>query len=851
MKALRAIYLTALAAGLLLSGSVRAQGLPELAKASEITTGTLPDGVSYYLVSNPNTPGFADFALVQPSRPDRRSARQDLVDLPHFINRKPYEFLGAHSIGYSPAGHIRHMRDAAVFRFENVPVSQSEVTDSMFLMMFDIARSSQFEQALVVSGDIDVANIIQRVRILSMTLSQREKPQDEWSYHWRQQDKAAITAATTPVGTIHLRYRSPRTDRELMNTIQPVMSRIFATEMDLILERRIRAAFAQAGIPLADYRFRYTGSDATAGDEAVSISVYTAPERLQDALGTLAGVLSGLDEDGATQEEVTFARSVVTNSAARELGYHRMTNAMYLDKCIGSYLFGGNLASYATLCAPFANKHLDISRERELLNRYIAAMLAPQRNLQLMAGAPVAPDRETVANAFAEGWKNGSSVAGDVPVPEDTLRLMSPRKKVKLKNTAADAFTGGKMWTFSNGISVVYKKTDTKGMFHYGFLVKGGLSEIPGIKGSEASFASEVLPLCSVAGMSGQHLADMLAMYGVTIKSDLSLSDVRISGSAPSTSLSLVLKTMLSTAGSTEADPEAYARYREAKAVRLVREKFADSGTRAVLDSLMCPDYRFAAGSMPELPSDDFPVRLSQYVQQKGSTTKNGLIVLIGDLDENATLKMLTHCLGDFRTGQQRVVRPRYDFPLRSCWNTVSTPGGWRDKGVSVSLSTLAPFGAEGNTKLQLACVALESELAKIMAPKGVHCNVSAFTYLLPAERMTIYIQCAACPEPGLPANVAPVTPPEMLQAVRKAVNKLAVNGLSKEELAIYKTMLTDINKAGDKSQKALMDAVLNRAALGRDMRSGYKERIKAVKASEIKDLFAALSDCTCEYVVQ
>lgn len=842
----------ALAAGLLLSGSVRAQGLPELAKAPEYTTGTLPNGISYYLVKNTGTPGFADFALVQPHRHDSAEPRKDLVDLPHFTTRKPYEFLAAHSVRYDRNGFIRHLRDATTYRFAGVPVSRSEVSDSMLLLLFDIARSWRYGQALAVSGDIDIASTQERMRILSMTISQRETPENTWQYSWRRQDEAEVVTLTNPVGTIDVSYRSPRTDRELMNTVQPVMSRILATEMDIITERRMRAAFADAGIPLASYRFRYLGSDDTAGDESVRISVQTDPTLLKEALGVVAGVLSALDEDGATLSETVFARGMVSSVSAREQGSHRMTNTDYVDKCVANYLYGSNLASYATLSAPFSGKKLDENRERELLNRYISALIAPQRNLRLAVGAPVKPVRDSVAAAFAEGWKRGCSSVADIPVQSDTLNLASPRRKVKLKSTATDAFTGGKMWTFSNGMNVVFKKTDTKGSFRYGFMVKGGLNEIPGLKGSEAAFAGEVLPLCKAAGMSGSHLADLLAMNGVSMQPEISLSDVRFSGAAPSSALSLVVKTMLSVAGTAEADTEAYGRYRAEKAVRMVRDKYSAEGTRAILDSTMCPRYAFAAGSMPEIPSEDFAVRMAEYLQQKGGAMKNGLIVLIGDLDEDATLKLLTHSLGDFRTGQQRVVRPRYDYPLRKCWTTTTASGGWRDRGVSVSLSAKYPFGPEGNTRLQLACTVLEAELAREMASRGVYFSVRAFADLLPAERMTVYINCNACPfVSGLPAGVKPVPPTEMLQSVRKVVNSLAVNGVDEALLADCKTMLTDINRAVDMNQAALLRAALDRASLGRDMRSGYKERIKAVKASDLCELFAALSDCNCEFVVE
>ena len=828
-----------------------AQALPSLTKASEITTGKLPDGISYYLVTNAGTPGFADFALVQPLRSDRNGPREDLVSLPHFPGRKPYEFRASWGVGYSERGYVQHLRDATVFRFEDVPVSYSAAADSTLLLLFDLARSSEYEQAVVVSGNIDIAAISERIRILSMTVSTRKPALDSWSYSWKPQDKAEITTNTAPVGTVIVHYRSPRTERELMNTIQPVMSRILATELETILRHRLRSAFTAAGVPLADCRCRYTGSDGTAGDELFSLSVYTAPERLEEALRITAGVLSSLDDGGATLEEVSFARSVISTASARDGSASRMTNAQYLDKCIASYLYGANLASNASIGALFSGRRLDIGRERELLNRYISAMLSPQRNLHLHVCNPQKPDAGTVAQQFSEGWKAGNAAVSDIPVQEDTLKLATSRRKVKLKTNATDHFSGGRMWTFSNGVSVVFKKTADKGSFCYGLMVKGGWNEIPGINGSEPAFARDVLSTCTVAGMSGEHLADLLAMNGVSMEPSISLSDIRISGKAPRESLSLVLKTMLSITSEVGADQAAFARYKQEKAVRLVRDKFGEEGTRAVLDSIMCPGYRFATGSMPELPADGFQARLEQYLNQKSSSMRNGIIVLAGDLDEAATLKMLSQYLGNFRSGGQRTVRPRLDYPLRECWSTTTAQRNWRANGVSVSLSAMQPYGADANIKLQLACTVLEARLTDALARYGLRCTVDGVADLLPSEKVTVYVRCVPCPVSGLPAGVSPGTPLEGLAVLRSVLNGLAGRDVSPALLSRCKTNLTNRCVAGEKSTEELRDAVLLRNALGRDVKGNYKEGIKAVSAAELRKLFAALSECTCEYVVQ
>lgn len=854
MKALRGIFCWFLTLGILtLPASVSAapQSLPALGKASEITTGKLPDGISYYLVKNASSPGFADFALVQPMRKDRQGPREDLVDLPHFSGRKPYDFLAHWGIGYSDGGYIKHLRDATVFRFEDVPVSYSEVADSTLLMLFDIARSSEYEQALIVCGNIDVAAIQERIRILSMTLSQRLPASDAWSYDWHPQDKAVVTTNTAPVGTILIHYRSPRTDRELMNTIQPVMSRLLATEMSIIITRRLRRAFTAAGIPLADCKCRYTGSDETAGDEMFSVSVLTAPDTLDEALRITAGVLSFLDSDGVSTDELSFARSVISTAALRDDDNYKMSNADYLDKCLSSYLYGANLASVSSVSSVFYGRKLDLQREQELLNRYISAMISGQRNLHLHVRNSQKPDESVVAQVFADGWAAGCRPVDCVPVQADTLKLPAAKKKVKLKTTAADPFSGGKIWTFSNGVIVVFKKTADKGAFHYGFMVKGGWAEVPGIKGSESAFVTDVLGTFKVAGMSGVSLRDLLLMNGVTLEPDISLSDIRFTGIAPRRALSLVLKTMLAVANTTTPDHEAFGRYCREKEVRLVRDKFSEEGTRAVLDSIMCPGYPYAAGSMPELPAEGFDSRLSDYIGVKGSTMRNGVIVLMGDLDEAATLKLLTHTLGDFRNGSQRVIRPRLDYPLRSCWTTTTTRHNWREHGVSVSLSAFSQFGSDSNLRLQLACEVLEAELTRRAVGIGQKCSVEGYPALLPAEKSTVYVHCAACPASGVPADVRPDSPAAALAAVREAVNYLATNEVDPMVLSRCKTGLINSISAEDGNTGTLRDAVLRRYALGRDITGRYKDIIKSVSARQIRELFEALRDCTCEYVVE
>ena len=91
----------------LLTASLGAQSLPSLPAASGVVTGTLPNGISYFLVSGPSVKGHADFALVQKGPVREDVARAALSDLPHFQSGSPYQFLAKLGVGYDKFGYIR------------------------------------------------------------------------------------------------------------------------------------------------------------------------------------------------------------------------------------------------------------------------------------------------------------------------------------------------------------------------------------------------------------------------------------------------------------------------------------------------------------------------------------------------------------------------------------------------------------------------------------------------------------------------------------------------------------------------------------------------------------------------
>ena len=174
------LRLIAAISGLLLAIIVPAQDLPVLTPDPAVKQGSLPNGMKYYLVSNPSVKGFADFALVQKTGtatvPDSGAvrsveiAKEALAHLPRMGGKSPQAWLAAHGVTTTAEGFINISSDATVFRLHDVPLSAAKnLADSTILLLMSITdrvsvTDDQFvkdwyspsDQALIVSGDIDV-----------------------------------------------------------------------------------------------------------------------------------------------------------------------------------------------------------------------------------------------------------------------------------------------------------------------------------------------------------------------------------------------------------------------------------------------------------------------------------------------------------------------------------------------------------------------------------------------------------------------------------------------------------------------------------------------------------------------
>ena len=822
-----------------------AQNLPVLQKDGAVTTGSLANGISYYLVTNPSMKGVADFALVRKGVCDTLSARKELSSLPHFNKTIPYKFLSRKGIGCRPEGYVSYREDATIFRFDDVPVFDQAASDTTLLMLFDLIAAQPRQHSIIIAGDIKPAAIIERMNVFALMVPFRSPAYKKKEYVWNPSAETEYSFIQSAHSSVAVDFRSPRTPDDQMNTIQPFISELFSGALREVVSGRLRETLQARGIPVRSVIVANEGSADSSGDEHFRVSVESSGSWQMPATMAVASTLSEIYAKGVGIEEYKVARNSVLNGFLKP-----QTNDALVRQCVSSYLYGADLATPATKARFFSSRNMSPKAEVDLFNGYVSALLEDLGNCDVVwTGDKEQYDEWLWPVLFKSVW-NGVALL-EKPVyrwkttQRDTSDFWSEKNKVKVKvkSIVTEPVSGGDMWTFSNGMKVIYKKMDTKGRFNYSLMIKGGYSTVRGLQRGEGAFFSDMLGLCNISGMSGSDFGKTLRAEGVEMDCTVSTSDLRLSGSAPSNRLTLVLKSLLSVANQRRASGPAFESWRNMERASL---------KPAYLDSLMYPDYNYSAVKTPSGLVDRTMQDAQNFFESQFVKSNDGVFVIVGDMPAESVQKILCQYLGGFRVSKSSSVRQFSPYKLRTGSTTYSRVG--TPVEISLALACAEPFTTENYMAFKVAGLALQRRLTGVMAGHGFSVRMDDRFSIWPQEALELIFTCTPVPESGLPYGVKSGSdqPMRSLVEARKVIENVLSNPVNAAELASCKSLLTNGYSTYLADPKNYVDAVLMRYSGGKDVLTGYNNRIGSVSAEKVKEIFGALSEgMRIEYVVK
>ena len=809
---------------LIFSRTVPAQTLPSLPVDGKIQKGTLRCGVAYYMVKNDEVKGFADIAVVRRGEAPSRTAVEGLET----------KYLSRNGIGPRPGGYFLDNDGSTVLHLDRVPVYDANVLDSTLLVTFSQVAASRAPEAVIVSGDIDPVEVKKKMDIFSMMVPQHFVGNSSGpDYVWEPSVMPSIVLQNLPMGdrgVVRVAYASPRTPQEQMNTAQALVMGILSREFRTIAVRRIERNLRDGGIPYGRLDFHYLNSTETGGDEEYAVEVQTDREHLEAAMKIVSGTLAGLDGFGVPVEEFTDAKKVMMAEMLPR-GAVPLTNRQYVDRCVSHFLYGANLAPYSEETRLFARKNLPDSTETRLFNQFATSLLSQLSNLTLEYRANLdSLDEDNALFQYNLAYLYGSTFkeSKDYSWQRDTSGLEVDCPRIRLKETKSEPVSGGVLWTFSNGMRVVYKQVTGSRTFHYSLLLGGGLSGVNGLTEGEGGYFGDMLSLYDAGGLSASDFRDHLAVNGIRMDTQAALTYTSIYGQAPSSKLPTLLKALLALANGRTVNRGEFD-------ICLRNSKWAQEPVDNRLYAMLYPGFNYSPKKYVTGLNPGTQAKAAQFYESLFSRMNDGMLIIVGDVDEAAARRTLLRYLGGFHT--QRSAAPRKSVRYQPRAGVVTHREAGSRKGVYVRLDTEYPLSGINYATAEVAVEVLRRNVVEALEGTGMSVEITTGFHSYPQERLWMFLSCEGGTD---------------LDAVRKGIGKAASSTVSAKDLNAFKAMaLAGMNRELAEPE-TIVTALVARYGIGKDLVTHYKESVDGVTATRVKEMLSALAaGSTAEIVIE
>ncbi len=862
-----------LVAGLLSAIILSAQELPVLSPDNAVKTGTLPNGMSYYIVSNPSVKGVADFALVQKTGleniPDTSSARalsvarDALTSLPRCKSGSVQEFFTSHGVTPGKDGFVRVTDNTTEFRFSNVLLSRPEVLDSALLVVMDMVDRisttddpfirkwySPADQAVVIAGDVDASSVAGKLGMLSyMTPAVSSSSRKE--YVWNERDTAVYTRVQ-PVydglASFTVMWNSARTPREYMNTVQPVIYELFLAELGMLVEEYIHDGLRRLNIPVAKVECSYRTSLQSSCDEAFSVDVTVAEEDFPAAVEVVAQVMGKIDAGKADINDLIRMKRICMDRFRESSLSPVMTNSQHVDRCVAAFVYNGSLASLKTKGDFLAGRVLADSTEYRLFNNISSALLDPERNMEFVYSHDMPVD--SVRTVVAQAWK----VAQDYPAESTRKEWDSPYMgyeglKVKLKSVKNDHMSNGQEWTFANGFKVIYRRMDTGDRLYYTLALNGGFGSIGNLDKGEGGYVSDYFMLSRISGIPADEFIDILESKGMSMSVHTGLNATMLSGSVDEDNVDLMMSSILSAVNDWQPDEDAMRYYESCEPLRHIMRKGTSAEMVARVNDIMCPNYTYVSYKMLESIPSALAGKAERFYKDIFQKTNDGVLIILGDVEPDVLRKKITSYIPGFKVTDRAFKRPLVRYQPASGWSTYTVEGD--RNSVDMALSVPLVLTADNFMAAEVASLVLKKMLSEALVDSGMYLDISHECRVYPNERINFHILLNEISPDGFASDVEHSDTMDALAIVRSVLSGAGVAEVSKADVEMFKIRLKNGLDMEMKEPFYWLNVISRRHLAGKDFTTNHQARINSVTVEKVKDILSRLNEGTrVEYIV-
>ena len=845
------------------------RGLPLAPRDSSVKNGVLPNGMSYYIVANPTTSGVADFALVQRTGTNDLGskaydvARGALTALPR-LQESPQSFLMTHSVSPDKHGYVKVTEDATLYHFGNVVLAQESV-DSVLLVIMDIVDRgtsgkdslwmwyAPADQAVIVSGDVDTTMMAVKLQMLSYMTPYRE-PQKREEALWQNRETPnykVVKEAHGQYATISASWEAPKPPRELMNTVQPAIYSMFINELGILAQERMIQRLRNEGVPAVAVSCDYVGGQQAFDAERLTVSATVAPEHIRHAVEVIASTMSSLDRRTATVYEFQMSKSRYFRNLEKSANKVVRSNSECVAQCASSFLYNAPISSPKEVYSFLKYRNLEVETELRYFNDIASALLDVKRNLSVscLVEKHSSITEGDLQSIFEKAW-NSNETAYVCEDASDNISLVSAGEPLKVKSIKADPISGGRLWTFSNGFKVIYKRQESGRRMYFALALNGGYGNIPGLSKGEGAYVSDYLRMSKIAGLDCESFYRALEEYDVTITPTSNLSNTIIEGSVPQTRVDLMLQALLAFVNAREYDKRAFEYYLSCQDVATELMKGGAEDRIVAVDSLLWPGYGYSQAKVSGSVSDEFPAKVEGFWKHQSGKTNDGVLILVGDIEETRLRKLIQNYVGAFGTTDRVYSRVNINSQPVS-GHTVYTSKGEKNS-VDVAMTMRLPFSAENYMASYIAAAVLEQMISKAVSGTGMYLKFAHDCRIYPYERFNVIITLEEADLNGLAHSVKLQDASEVLAIVRRQLANLEDLELCEDDILKYKDILKGQMELNVSDPRYWVHAIAMRHLDGKDLTSSFESRIDEITAEKVLSILSSLSSTSrVEYIIE
>ena len=379
-------------------------------------------------------------------------------------------------------------------------------------------------QGLIIVGDIDVDAIEARIKEMCSDIKKPVNPAPRTRFMIDDNEEPIVAIASDPEETnyqVHLYYKTDATPDSLKNDVnywvgQYVLSIISQMEINRMQE------LIQKPNPPFVYGYSYYSNYyiAPTKDAWCSMAMAKDANGIDEAITTLVTENKRMQQYGFTASEYERAKADYMKRVESQFNERNNTeNSRYVNACLEHFLSNEPMMGIETEYALY--QQIIPSLPIEAINAF-AQQLIPENNLVITVTAPkkdgeTLPTKEEILKIYETA--NAAQVEPYKEEVFDGPMVENLPKPGKIKKEELVPEFDAVAMTLSNGMKVVYKKTNFKeDEIRFRAVSKGGISALKQEDFITLSNLSDVINLGGVGNFSATDLPKVLAGKKVRVR---------------------------------------------------------------------------------------------------------------------------------------------------------------------------------------------------------------------------------------------------------------------------------------------------------------------------------------------